>query len=81
MENKNNLEQIHKEHYLDQYIHLLPQEARLKVAKDGYRLDILIKDKNWKIRCAVAEHGYGLDKLVHDNNYSIRCEVAKTCRA
>lgn len=39
--------------------------------------DILIKDKDWRIRAAVAKRGYRLDVLVHDEDHRVRTEVAK----
>ena len=50
---------------------------RLKMAEQGYGLDVLINDENWRVRRTVAEQGYGLDILINDKGLPIREAVAK----
>ena len=52
-------------------------EDRLKMAEEGYGLDILINDKRWVVREAVAEQGYGLDILINDKHWEVRAAVAE----
>ena len=44
---------------------------RLKMAKEGYGLDVLINDEVWGIREAVAKQGYGLNVLINDEDYGV----------
>ena len=39
--------------------------------------DILIKDRDWRVRAEVARQGYGLDILVYDEDCDVRYEVVK----
>jgi hypothetical protein len=40
-------------------------------------LDILLNDKDQRVRRKVARHGYGLDILVKDEDYDVRAEAVK----
>jgi len=40
-------------------------------------LDILVKDKDWKVRESVAKQGYGLDILVTDKDCDVRMIAKK----
>lgn len=51
--------------------------GRKAVAEQGYGLDILVHDSNYKVRTAVAEQGYGLDILIHDEDCYVRSAVAE----
>ena len=42
------------------------------MAQQGYGLDKLIKDKDYRVRNRVAMQGYGLDKLANDKDYRVR---------
>ena len=44
---------------------------RCKVAKQGYRLDILVNDDDWQVRAEVAKQGYRLDILICDNDRNV----------
>lgn len=48
----------------------------MKVALQGYGLDVLIHDEHYIVRTAVASQGYGLDILVNDEFWLVRREVA-----
>ena len=50
---------------------------RCKVAKQGYRLDILVNDDDWQVRTEVAKQGYRLDILICDKDKDVRDEVQK----
>ena len=50
--------------------------SRLKIAEEGYGLNILINDEHWYVREAVADQGYGLDILVNDEHWGVRAAVA-----
>lgn len=50
---------------------------RARVAKQGYCLDVFVKDSSPEVRCIVADQGYGLDVLVKDKDWSVRCAVAE----
>lgn len=52
-------------------------QDRLKAAKKGYMLNILVKDEDPDVKVAVAEQGYGLDKLVYDEHPDVRAAVAR----
>lgn len=47
--------------------------GKVLLASFGLCLDILISDKDWRVRGAVARYGYRLDKLINDENYDVRC--------
>ena len=50
---------------------------RLKMAEEGYGLNILVNDEDWHVRRAVANQGYGLDILINDEDWRVREAVAK----
>ena len=52
-------------------------EDRLKMAKQGYGLDVLINDENCYIRVAVIKQGYGLDILINDEDCDVRTAIAR----
>ena len=60
----------------DKMVNSYYPKDRLKMAKEGYGLDILINDKNWVVREAVTKRGYGLNILVKDENCLVRAAVA-----
>lgn len=45
--------------------------------REGYKLDVLVRDKDADVRLDVAKRGYRLDVLVHDEDHRVRTEVAK----
>ena len=45
---------------------------RLKMAKEGYGLDVLINDEDYDVRIAVVKQGYGLDILINDKDWRVR---------
>ena len=49
-------------------------EEKIKLAKQGEHLDILVKDKDWKVRKEVAKYGRykDLDILVNDEDDTVR---------
>jgi uncharacterized protein YcgL (UPF0745 family) len=49
---------------------------KINAVKQGYGLDILINDEDWKVRKAVANQGYGLDILINDEDADVRKAVA-----
>ena len=49
----------------------------LKMAEEGYALDVLVNDKDWEVRRVVAKQGYGLGILANDEDYGVRAAVAK----
>ena len=49
----------------------------MKVAEQGYGLDVLVHDDDYDVRCAVAEQGYGLDLLINDENSDVRLAAKK----
>ncbi len=51
-------------------------DIRKTIAEQGYGLDILVYDEDWKVRRAVAEQGYGLDILINDEDWKVRRAVA-----
>lgn len=53
-----------------------PADRRL-VAHRGENLDILVHDKDHRVRVEVARQGYGHDTLVHDPRPTVRREVAR----
>ena len=53
----------------------LTQEEINKYIEDN--LDILVNDKDWRVRYEVAKQGYGLHILVSDEDWGVRCEVAR----
>lgn len=61
---------------LDKYLYHSDEEVREMVAKQGYRLDILVNDESYIVREMVAEQGYGLEILVNDKNRYVRRVVA-----
>ena len=46
--------------------------VREAVARQKYRLDILMYDDDEDVRAVVAELGYGLDVLINDNSEFVR---------
>ena len=46
--------------------------AKCECVEKDCGLDILIKDKDWRIRAAVASQGYRLDTLINDTNTYVR---------
>ena len=52
-------------------------EDRLKMAKEGYGLNVLIIDKDYEVRRAVAEQGYGLNIFINDEVWFVRTAVAR----
>lgn len=52
------------------------ENIRAQVARHGFFLKKLCRDKSTTVRCAVAERGYGLDSLVSDEDPTVRREVA-----
>ena len=50
---------------------------RLRMAKEGYGLNILINDGDYDIRREVANQGYGLNILINDEDYDVRIAVAE----
>ena len=46
--------------------------VREAVAKNHYRLDLLMHDANWIVRRAVAESGYASEALKNDESYEVR---------
>ena len=50
--------------------------VRIEVARQGYGLEILVKDEDWWVRRAVAEQGYGLNILINDKDFRVRVAVA-----
>jgi len=66
-----NEEKLREMTYSDNHI-----DRRL-VAHRGENLDILVHDKDYRIRVEVARQGYGHDILVHDPRPSVRREVAR----
>lgn len=52
-------------------------EVRALVAKQGYGLEILAKDKYTLVRLEVVKQGYNLEEFSNDKHYVIRREVAK----
>jgi len=50
---------------------------REEITRQAYCLEVLINDKEWRVRLEVARKGYGLDKLVNDKSWVVRKEVAK----
>lgn len=49
---------------------------RMIAAENGYGLDVLVEDKDERVRAAVARQGYCLAKLVRDKHWWVRVEVA-----
>lgn len=52
------------------------ESIKVYIAKQGYGLDILINDDDYRVRKAVAKQGYGLDILINDEDIDVRREVA-----
>ena len=52
-------------------------EDRLKMAEEGYGLNVLIIDKDYEVRRAVAEQGYGLNIFINDEVWFVRTAVAR----
>ena len=51
--------------------------VRKEVARQGFGLDTLVKDKYWMVRYEVAKQGFGLDLLVNDKHTLVRREVVR----
>jgi hypothetical protein len=51
--------------------------VRAELAKQGYKLDVLVNDTSDIVRREVAKQGYGLDMLVKDKSSFVRKEVAR----
>ena len=51
-------------------------EDRLKMAEEGYGLNVLIIDKDYEVRRAVAEQGYGLNIFINDDVWFFITTVA-----
>ena len=51
--------------------------VKCEYIKKDCGLDILIKDKDWRIRAAVARRGYRLDALINDEDEDVRVAVAQ----
>lgn len=50
--------------------------VRREVVKQGYKLDVLIDDRDPRVRAQVAMYGSVLEKLANDSNAKVR-EIAK----
>ena len=62
---------------LEALVHSKYLFERAEAVKQGYRLDVLINDKESCIRLLIAEQGYGLNILVHDDDFVVRQSVAE----
>lgn len=50
---------------------------KLKLLEKGYGLDILVYDKDYRVRLELAKQGYSFEILAYDQNPEVRLEVAK----
>lgn len=72
------LAEVCDEKYLDILISDDHQLVRRAVAERGYRLDELVNDKAYSVKCAVVRHGNKeqLDILINDEDARLRALVA-----
>lgn len=47
-------------------------ETRIRVAEQGYGLNLFVHDRDPKVRLAVAKQGYRLELLVNDPDPEVR---------
>lgn len=73
---ENNIRQDSTE-ILDKLLVSKETSVRAELAKQGYKLDVLVNDTSAIVRCEVAKQGYGLDILVKDKSSFVRKEVAR----
>lgn len=73
---ENNIKQDSNE-ILDKLLVSEKPFVRAELAKQGYKLDVLVNDTSNIVRREVAKQGYGLDVLVKDESYDVREEVAR----
>lgn len=73
---ENNIKQDSIE-ILDKLLVSKDARVRAELAKQGYKLDVLVNDTSNIVRREVAKQGYGLDVLVKDESYDVREEVAR----
>lgn len=74
----------HKNYGLDvvfnfvQHRHIKNERSiKVYMAEQGYGLDILVNDEEWRVRQAVAKQGYSLDKFINDKDSGIRKILVK----
>lgn len=61
---------------LEQMMHSEDVRKRMAVAREGYRLNVMINDPHEVVRTEVAERGFGLDVLQYDDSWRVRKTVA-----
>lgn len=78
------LEIIKRNHNLGFFLNDCPSpsdifdiQIRMALARQGYRLDLLKKDKAWQVRLEVAKQGYNTPKFTHDRNPNVRKGLAE----
>ena len=66
---------INYNEFLDNFVYDKNELIRLRIAKKGYGLAILVNDTSNYVKLEVAKQGYGLDILINDENKFVRQTV------